>query len=202
MSRRPLFDRPMTAVERQQRRRLKLAGGPAPRLKREVQRALDAGLPPAELAQTIAPILGGVPVPADPTSPVLGHERRDVPVTKEPEPQESPEPSPPTLAEARAAYIAAIEREWPMPEVTHRKGFSGRALTPEARAGYIVRAAELLDVLDAMGGFDTQARQLSGRSFMLGEQAPERTLTAHEVASKLAEEAAQKRVTKPVTKRR
>ncbi len=83
MSRRPLFGRPMTAVERQQRRRLKLAGGPAPRLKREVQRALEAGLLPAEAAQALAPILGGTGVPAEATSPLLGHQKRDVPVTDE-----------------------------------------------------------------------------------------------------------------------
>ena len=56
---RPLFDRPMTAAERQRRHRLKVAGGPAPRLRREVLRALEAGLPAGELRRLIETLLAG-----------------------------------------------------------------------------------------------------------------------------------------------
>jgi hypothetical protein len=47
----------MTPVERQRRRRLKLSGGPTARLKREIQRALDDGLTPAEVAALIEAML-------------------------------------------------------------------------------------------------------------------------------------------------
>ncbi len=59
MAGRPLLGRPMTAAERQRRRRLKLAGGPTPRLTREVQRALEAGLPAAELRRLVETLLAG-----------------------------------------------------------------------------------------------------------------------------------------------
>src|SRR5688572_11436970 len=101
---RPIGDRPMTPAERQRKRRLRLSGGPAARLEREVRRALDAGLQPAEVAQLIAAIPGGIPIPADPASPVLGHETRHNSVTIEP----------PSLDVARAAYIAAIEHAYPL----------------------------------------------------------------------------------------
>jgi hypothetical protein len=58
MPRRPIFDKPMNPAERQRRRRLKLSGGPAARFEREIRRALDNGMPPAEMARLFVRITG------------------------------------------------------------------------------------------------------------------------------------------------
>jgi hypothetical protein len=98
---RPIFDRAMTAAERQRRRRLRLAGGPTARFEREVLRALSAGMTAIELVQRIEALAGGIPVPAAPTSAVLGHETRDISVT-----------TPPPVPVARDEPIPAIAARW------------------------------------------------------------------------------------------
>ena len=58
---RPIYDRPTTAAERQRRHRLKLTGGPAGRLPKEVRRALDARVSPAKARQVVATVLREYP---------------------------------------------------------------------------------------------------------------------------------------------